>query len=93
MLKNSSGFILKIVMQIECKFNCLAYAYLDEITKLWHICCDDYELYANDEIYKEFRAKCHNLSKERGVKIVFCYCNPTESQLINLIDNNLIMNL
>lgn len=94
LMNKDSGFVLKIVRQIECKFNCIAYAYVDETAKWWNICCNDYELYMKDEEFKKFRQNWHIISKKRGIKICFCCCNPIESKLHELVNkDNLILDV
>ena len=89
-----SGFVLKIVKQIEEKFGCIAYAYVEENDKWWCICVNDYDLYMGDEDFKKLRKNWHIIAKKRKIGIVFCYCHPIESKLSQLANNNnLVMNV
>lgn len=90
-------YIFKIIKEIEERWGCICYAYLDSNTPntniWWTICIDNYELYTSEEI-KPWFDKYRNESNKRGIKILFCYCNPIESKLLELAKNdNLILNI
>lgn len=90
---NNSGLILKIIRQIEEKFNCITYAYIEENNDWWNICISNYDVYRGDE-FKKLKNNWRIILNKRKIKAVFCYCNPIESNLIKLSnDNNLIMNV
>lgn len=88
-----SGFILKIIKQIENNFDCIAYGYIDDSNNFWHICVSNYDIYISIE-FKDFCKKHYITSIKRGVRILFCFCNPIENKLKYLSDNyNLVMNV
>ena len=89
-----SGFILKIVRQLEERFNCIAYAHVDENGKWWNVCIDNYDIYMKDLEFKKFTHAWHIIAKKRGIQILFCYCKPLESKLGQLAkEENLVMNI
>ena len=89
-----SGFVLNIIKQIEEKFNCIAYAYVEDTGKWWNICVNDYDLYMSNQDFKQFRHNWHIIAKKRKISITFCYCNPIESKLGELAKkDNLVMNI
>lgn len=89
-----SGFVLKIIKQIEEKFNCISYAYVEDTGKRWNICVNDYDLYMSNHDFKQFCHNWHIIAKKRKISITFCYCNPIESKLGELAKkDNLVMNI
>lgn len=93
-MNKKAGFILKIVKEIEDKFNCIAYAYFDEKGGWWCICVDNYELYMKDDVFRKAVKIYHIISSKKKVKITFSYCKPLESKLKELAKNdNLILNI
>lgn len=88
-----SGFILKIVKQIEEKFDCIAYGYIEDNHNWWNVCVSDYNIYVNED-FKRFCKNWHIISRKRGFKILFSFCTPIESKLNQLSNNyNLVMNV
>lgn len=78
--------IYKICKKIEQNFNCLCYAYKDK--NWWVICISDYDIYCSD-LFKDFSKKQH---ESNLFKVIFCFCNPLENNLMKLNDEeNLIM--
>lgn len=89
-----SGFVLKIIKQLEEKFNCIAYAYVEDTGKLWNICVNDYDMYMSNQDFKKFRHNWHIIAKKRKIGILFFYCNTIESKLGELANkDNLVMNI
>lgn len=90
--------IFKIVKAIESEFeDVIAYAYFDgnePMTRTWWtICISNWKLYYSNE-FKEFSKQWHERAKKRDLKLLFCYCNPLEKNLLELAErDNLIMNL
>lgn len=91
------GFIFKIVKKTEEKFGCICYSYKDSNTPKtycwWNVCIDDYDSYTSND-FKNWSSCCHAEAKKVGINILFCYCNPLESKLVELAEqDNLIMNI
>lgn len=90
--------VFNIVKAIETKFeNVIAYAYFDGNEPMtytwWTICISNWELYYSQK-FKEFNEQWREKAKKRGLKLLFCYCNPLEKNLLELAEkDNLIMNL
>lgn len=90
--------IFKIVKAIESEFeDVIAYAHFDGNGPMtctwWTICISNWELYYSKE-FKEFSKQWHERAEKRGLKLLFCYCNPLEENLLELAEkDNLIMNL
>ena len=90
--------VYKVVKKIEETFDdVIAYAYFDvNVSKTytwWNVCISNYELYYSKE-FKEFSKAMHNKYEPKGVKLLFCYCNPIEKKLFELAEQeNLIINL
>lgn len=91
------SFILKVIRQTEERFGCICYAHLDSNTPKtnvwWSVCMNDYEAYMNKDNRTWFD-KWYQEGKKRGIKILFCYCNPVESKLLGFAkEDNLILNI
>lgn len=90
--------VFKIVKAIESEFkDVIAYAHFDGNVPMtytwWTICISNWELYKSKE-FKEFSKQWHEGVKNRSLRLLFCYCNPLEKNLLELAErNNLIMNL
>lgn len=90
--------VLKIVKAVESEFeDVIAYAHLDgnapKTYTWWNVCISNYELYCSKG-FKEFSKAMHNKYEPKGVRLLFCYCNPIEKKLFELAEQeNLIMNL
>ena len=90
--------VFKIVKAIESEFkDVIAYAHFDGNSLMtytwWTICISNCELYYSKE-FKEFCKQCREKAKKQNVRLLFCYCNPLEKNLLKLAENdNLIMNL
>lgn len=94
---NERNFVLKIVRQAEEEFGGICFSYKDgNATKThewWNVCIDDYELYFSNK-FKAWASRWRDKGKEQSVNLLFCYCNPLESKLAKLAEeDNLIMNL
>lgn len=58
------------------------------------ICISDMDMYFNDKRFKALTRAWHKIGIKRGIRIVFCYCNPKEKKLSELAAvGNLIMNI
>ena len=78
--------IYKVCKEVEQNFDCICYAYKDK--NWWMICISNYDIYCSDS-FKVFSKKQRELNT---FKVIFCYCNPLESRLMKLNDEeNLIM--
>lgn len=89
------NFIYNLVRQTEERFKCICYAYKDgNDTKThvwWSICIDNYELYFSDE-FRKWTKEWHDKSRNNRMRILFCYCNPSEEKLAKLAEeDNLVL--
>jgi len=91
-MKKEVSFIQKVVKLTEKNFGVICYAYKDG--DWWWICINDYDIYSKDELYKKWKENWRKIGKSISVNVTYCYCNPLESKLRELSDNdNLIMNI
>lgn len=93
-------FILKIIKHIEREFGVIAYGYkwtnTPDTFSVWNICINNYELYMADKRFKAISKVYHiawRKSFPDNLRMGFCYCEPKESKLLELADqDNLVMN-
>lgn len=87
------AFILSIIKKLESLVDgMVVYAYKE--CSWYSICLSDYDYYFHNQRFKTLSKAWHKAAVARGFKISFAYCNPLESKLKKLADeDNLIINV
>ena len=93
-------FLLSILKQIESlKDGVIAYAYrtsnAPKTFRYWEVSVSDFDLYMNDNRFKQLTKEWHEEAERRGERIIFiCGWVPTEERLLKLAEeDNLVLNL
>lgn len=94
---SSREFVLSVIQRYEEKFGGIAYGHQQTNESgnfsFWSVSIDNYEIYKSDE-FKTFSESIREESRSRGIKVIFMYCQPVESFLVELADSdNLVMNV
>lgn len=90
-------FILDILRKLENNFGCMSFSYkhfVDNKVAWYWIAIDDYGVYAKDRKFSVLTNAWHKISKQKNVKLVFCYQSVQDKFIEELYNNNnLIMNV